>query len=103
MCRRDALPRVRLRTGGHAEAWPSVSAVLKFLEASQPRKIRCPCPARNCRRRTETVNNRFKLVPNIRFEMSNGETALIVDTKYKLSVHRIIVTVPTYVCCCPEP
>jgi 5-methylcytosine-specific restriction enzyme subunit McrC len=32
----------------------------------------------------ETGNNRFKLVPDIRFEAAPGETALIVDTKYKL-------------------
>jgi 5-methylcytosine-specific restriction enzyme subunit McrC len=31
-----------------------------------------------------TGNNRFKLVPDIRFATATGETALIVDTKYKL-------------------
>src|SRR6185436_1884583 len=32
----------------------------------------------------ETGNNRFKLVPDIRFATVTGETVLIVDTKYKL-------------------
>jgi 5-methylcytosine-specific restriction enzyme subunit McrC len=32
----------------------------------------------------ESGNNLFKLVPDIRFETETGETALIVDTKYKL-------------------
>ena len=32
----------------------------------------------------ETGNNRFRLVPDIRFETGDGETALIMDTKYKL-------------------
>jgi 5-methylcytosine-specific restriction enzyme subunit McrC len=32
----------------------------------------------------ESGSNLFKLVPDIRFETGTGETALIVDTKYKL-------------------